>query len=134
MGVKAFADTNVVLYLLSDDARKAECVEALLPSCLIGVQVLNEIANVARRKFGMSWTETNRFLYLVRTLCPPCPLTIETHERARIVAERYGLSFFDALIVAAALLGRCDTLYSEDMQHGLLIDRQLRICNPFRKE
>jgi predicted nucleic acid-binding protein len=47
------------------------------------------------------------------------------------VAERYGLSVYDGLIVAAALLSQCDTLYSEDMQHRLLIDGQLRIHNPF---
>jgi predicted nucleic acid-binding protein len=58
-------------------------------------------------------------------------LTIETHDLGKLIAERYKLSVYDAMIVAAALLGGCDTLYSEDMQDGLLIDNQLRICNPF---
>ena len=49
-----------------------------------------------------------------------------------IAAERYGLSVYDAMIVAAALLGACKTLYSEDMQDGFLIDRYLSIRNPFQ--
>lgn len=49
----------------------------------------------------------------------------------RLVAERYGLKVYDAMIVAAAILTGCEILYSEDMQNGLLIDHQLCICNPF---
>ena len=95
------------------------------------VQVLNETANVARRKLAMSWMEINEVLALIRSICPTAPLTIETHDRGRLVAERYGSSVCDAMIVAAALLGGCETLYSKDMQDGLLIDHQLRICDPF---
>jgi predicted nucleic acid-binding protein len=75
--------------------------------------------------------EINEVLALIRSVCPTAPLTIETHDRGRFVAERYGLSVYDAMIVAAALLGGCETLYSEDMHNGLLIEHQLRICNPF---
>jgi predicted nucleic acid-binding protein len=53
------------------------------------------------------------------------------HERGRLVAQRYGLSVYDAMIVAAALESGCETLFSEDMQNGLLVDQQLRIRNPF---
>ena len=70
-------------------------------------------------------------LALVRSLCPVVPLTIETTDRGRLIAERYGMAVYDAMIVASALLAGCETLYSEDMQNGLVIDRQLRIRNPF---
>jgi predicted nucleic acid-binding protein len=129
---KAFIDTNVLLYLLSADSDKADRAEAILRTGgLISVQVLNEIANVARRKLAMPWPDINEFLALIRSLCPAEPLTLETHDRGRRVAERYGLSVYDAMIVSAALITGCDVLYSEDMQHGLLIDRQLHIHNPF---
>src|SRR5208337_1266291 len=95
------------------------------------VQVLNEMANVARHKLAMSWMEINEVLALIRSVCTTAPLTVETHDRGRLVAERHGLSVYDAMIVSAALLGGCETLYSEDMQNGLSIDHQLRICNPF---
>jgi predicted nucleic acid-binding protein len=129
---KVFIDANILLYLLSADKDKADRAETCLRAGgLISVQVLNEMANVARRKLAMSWMEINEVLALIRSVCPTVPLTIETHDRGMLVAERYGMSVYDAMIVAAALLGGCETLYSEDMQDGLLIDDQLRIRNPF---
>lgn len=129
---KKFIDSNVLLYLLSADAKKADTAEAILRAGgLISVQVLNEIANVALRKLGMSWAENNQFLATVRALCTIESLTVETHDRSLAVAERYGLSVYDSMIVSAALLAGCTTLYSEDMQHELLVDKQLRVVNPF---
>ena len=129
---KTFIDTNVLLYLLSPDAAKADQAEAILRAGgLISVQVLDEMANVARRKLAMTWADIDEVLLLIRSLCPAEPLTIETHDGGRLIAERYGLSVYDSMIVAAALLAGCETLYSEDMQDGLLIDRRLRIRNPF---
>ena len=130
---KAFIDSNILLYLLSADADKANRAEEVVRAGgLISVQVLNEITNVARRKLAMSWVEINEVLALIRSICPTEPLTIETHDRGRLIAERYGLSVYDAMIVAAALLAGCKTLYSEDMQDGLVIEQQLHICNPFQ--
>ena len=129
---KVFIDTNILLYLLSVDNDKADRAEMILRTGgLISVQVLNEMANVARCKLAMSWMEIEEVIALIRSVCPAAPLTVETHDRGRLVAERYGLSVYDAMIVAAALLGGCETLYSEDLQDGLLINHQLRICNPF---
>jgi len=130
--IKAFIDTNILLYLLSEDSDKADRAETIVRAGgTISVQVLNELANVTHRKLAMSWMEINEFLSLIRSLCSTEPLTIETHDMGILIAERYKLSVYDAMIVAAALLGGCETLYSEDMQDGLLIDNQLRICNPF---
>lgn len=129
---KAFIDTNILLYLLSADTEKADRAENILSAGgVISVQVLNEMANVALRKLAMSWTEINEVLMLIRAVCPTEPLTFETHDRGRLVAERYELSVYDSMTVAAALLAGCETLYSEDMQDGLQIDKKLRICNPF---
>ena len=130
---KAFIDSNVILYLLSKDTKKADAAEAVLRAGgLISVQVLNEIANVTLRKIGMSWAETNQFLASIRSLCAVESLTVETHDRGRDVAERYGLSVYDSMIVAAALLAGCTVLYSEDMQDGLVVDKRLRVANPFK--
>ncbi|MBC2771561.1 PIN domain-containing protein [Rhizobium sp. AQ_MP] len=129
-----FVDTNVLLYLASGDDEKADRVEAVLgQGGTISVQVLNEIANVLRRKMGMSWPETYVFLDMTRALLTVEPITQATHETGLRIAERYGLSIYDAMIVAAALLAGCDTLMSEDMQDGLVIDDRLRIVNPFGK-
>ena len=101
---------------------------------MISVQALNEITNVARRKMGMSWTETRAFLSMIRNLLPVQPLTVEIHETGLELAERYGLSTYDAMITASALHAGCDTLWSEDMQHGSVLDDRLRIVNPFRAQ
>jgi predicted nucleic acid-binding protein len=95
------------------------------------VQVLAEITDVARRKMGLAWTETRAFLSMVRNLLPVQPLTVEIHETGRALAERYGLSTWDAMIAASALHADCDTLWSEDMQDGILFDDRLRIVNRF---
>jgi predicted nucleic acid-binding protein len=129
----SFFDTNVVLYLASGDRAKADRAESLIAAGgIISVQVLNEVANVARRKMRLSWDETLAFLSTVRALLPVEKLTIETHETGLVLAERYGFSIYDSMIAAAALLAGCDTLWSEDTQDGMLIDARLRIANPFR--
>ena len=127
-----FFDTNVVLYLLSADAAKADRAEELLAlGGTISVQVLNEFVAVASRKLRMSWVEIHEVLAQIRAVCVVEPLTIETHERAVRIAERYAFSIYDALIVSAALLANCKTLHSEDMKDGQVIERQLTLRNPF---
>jgi predicted nucleic acid-binding protein len=129
---RTFVDTNVVLYLLSADTPKADRAEAVVASgCIVSVQVLNEVANVARRKLKMAWNEIEDVLAVVRAVCEVQPLTVETHDLGRALAERHGLSFYDALIVAAALRAGCSTLYTEDLQHDMRVERKLRIVNPF---
>ena len=131
-GGEDFFDTNVVLYLLSADTAKADRAEELLAlGGTISVQVLNEFVAVASRKLRMSLIEVREVLAQVRAVCAVEPITIETHERALQIAERHGLSIYDALVVSAALLAGCKTLHSEDMQDGQVIERQLTIRNPF---
>ena len=126
-----FIDTNVVLYLL-DDGTKANRAEALLAlGPRISVQVLNEATVNCRQKAGLSWEETGAFLSGIRDLCPVEDLTLQTHEVGRALSERYGFSVYDAMIVAAALIAGCTTLYTEDMHGGLLVEGQLRLVNPF---
>ena len=132
-GGEDFFDTNVVLYLLSADAAKADRAEELLAlGGTISVQVLNEFVAVASRKLRMSWAEIREVLAQVRAVCAVETMTMETHDRALRIAERYGFSIYDALIVSAALLAGCKTLHSEDMKDGQVIERQLTIRNPFR--
>jgi predicted nucleic acid-binding protein len=129
----SFFDTNVLVYIASGDAAKADMAEAAVAGGgVISVQVLNEITNVARRKMQMSWADTHLFLDTLRGLLTVHPLTIETHETGLRLAERYGFSTYDAMIVAGALQAGCDTLWSEDMQHGMALDEGLRIVDPFR--
>ena len=131
-GTDPFFDTNVLLYLLSGDAAKADRAEALAAAGgRISVQVLNEFASVARRKLGMSWPEIKEVLGAIRSVCRVEPLGLDTHDLAVALAERYRLSIYDALILAAATLAGCRIVYTEDLQHGQRIDDQLEIVNPY---
>jgi predicted nucleic acid-binding protein len=129
----SFFDTNILVYIASADAAKADQAEAAIAAGgSISVQVLNELTNVARRKMQMSWTDTHTFLATLRSLLTVHPLTVEIHETGLKLAERYGFSTYDAMIAASALDAGCDTLWSEDMQHGMELDEGLRIIDPFR--
>lgn len=126
-----FADTNVVLYLL-DDGPKAERAEEILgQGPQISVQVLNEAMVNCRRKAGLSWEDTGAFLEGIKSLCPVEELTVQTHQVGCALAEKYQLSVYGAMIVSAALIAGCATLWTEDMHNGLLVEDRLRIVNPF---
>ena len=128
-----FLDSNVLVYAFTDDPRTATARTLLVRGCTIGVQGLNEFVNVARRKLAHSWDEIRAALAVIRDLSPiVVPIDLDTHEAALRLAERYGFAMFDALMVATASKAGCTTLWSEDMQDGMLIDGKLRIANPFR--
>lgn len=130
--MKPFLDTNVLVYAaLSDDPRRPAAERLLMAGGTISVQVLNEFVNVARRKLGWSWPDIETMLALVRSRSRRVlDLSVATHEAAIALARDHRLSFYDALIIAAALEAGCDTLYSEDMQHGREFGG-LTIINPF---
>jgi len=131
-GAESFLDTNVLLYLLSGETDKADRAEELIAGGgVISVQVLNEFASVASRKLGLSWSEIRDVLESVRAVSRTEVLAVETHDRGLALAERYGFSVYDSMIVASALLAGCKTLYSEDLQDGQRLEDQLVVRNPF---
>lgn len=128
-----FLDSNILVYAFTADPRAAPAQALLERGGGVSVQGLNEFANVARGKLGMTWEEVRDALADIRTLCPTIlPMDLETHTEALRLAERYGYAIFDALMIAAALRAGSDTLWSDDMQDGMVIDGRLRIANPFR--
>lgn len=128
----SFLDTNVLVYFAQRERTRFDrAAELLEEGGAINIQVLNEFVNVSRTKFRREWPDIHEALDLIRSLTDVRPLTVDVHERALAVAERYQLHIYDAMIVAAALEAHCATLYTEDMQSGLLVEGRLRIVNPF---
>ena len=129
--MKAFFDTNVLVYKVTADPRKRQADRILRAGGIVSVQVLNEFANVARNKLGHSWdaieTALNQFRLSFESIEP---LTLDTHTAALAIAREHGFSFYDALITASAIEAGCEILYTEDMQHGRTIGA-LTIRNPF---
>lgn len=128
-----FLDTNLLLYLLSGDPLKADRAEELLSaSGVISVQVLNEFASVAARKLKMPIAEIREVLAVIRAVCRVVPVSEQTHDMGLQLAERYRLSIYDSMILAAAQLAGCTLVLSEDMQDGQIFDEGLEVRNPFR--
>jgi predicted nucleic acid-binding protein len=127
-----FFDSNVILYMTDADRGFRDVSRRLIGAGgTVSVQVLNETTSTLRRKLDFSWAEVAEFLAGIRAKCDVVPLSLASHERGLSYAERYRLNIYDAMIVASAVLAGCDTLYSEDMHDGLVIDG-LTIRNPYR--
>ena len=132
MTVRAFADTNIPLYALDVDAEKRKKTLALLRgNPVINVQVVNEFISVATGKMKLARPQSNRLARVMMKRCEVVTMDAAMVKEAIALGERYQLSHWDSLIVAAALRANCDTLYSEVMQHGQLIDGRLTVINPF---
>jgi predicted nucleic acid-binding protein len=131
MSAPDFFDSNTLLYLPSVDAIKSARMAVLLDAGgTVSVQVLNEFATVALRKFGLSIAEVRRALKDIREACTVISLDLATHELGLDIAERYKFSIYDSMLLAAAQRANCTTFFTEDLHHGQMIGG-LTIRNPF---
>ena len=128
-----FVDTNIAIYSIGkDEAKRGVALSILANNPVMSVQVLSETANIMRRKLGF---DANAIASVVDKLSQVCcqlqPLTLDTLHGGLDIAKRYGFSHYDSLIIAAALQADCTILYSEDLQHGQIINERLTVINPF---
>lgn len=140
MSVDTFIDTNILVYQLdTQDARKHVIAEQLIKaglknrSACISFQVVQECLNTALRKAKIKLDHAQAKLWLETVLTPLYRVSssLPLYHRALGLQQRYQFSFYDSLIVAAALESGCTRLLSEDLQHGQVIEKTLRIENPF---
>ena len=134
MKSRVFLDTNLLIYLYSEDeVEKSRIVARLVEEndCIISLQVVNEFANVLIKKFKVSYIgvlEAIKELTIVFTISN---LSISNITNAIQIHHKYKLSYYDSLIVSSAQMEDCTYLYSEDMHNSLIIDEELEIRNPF---
>jgi predicted nucleic acid-binding protein len=129
-----FFDTNILVYLFSvDEKEKRLRAEQLVQreESLISTQVLNEFANVMFRKFSLSISEVDQACRELEFTFRVSVVTPKTIFNAIRLKGRYGFSYFDALMVSSALEEGCHNLYTEDLQHGQVVEDHLKIINPF---
>ncbi|MGH6870586.1 MAG: PIN domain-containing protein [Rhizomicrobium sp.] len=132
MSATDFFDSNVLLYIASGDAAKARRAEDLLSGGgTVSVQVLDEFASVALRKFAMTMVEIREVLTAIRRVCTVRAADLATHDLGLDIAERYKFSVYDSMLVAAALKAGCRTFWTEDLQHGQKV-AGITVQNPFR--
>ena len=140
MAADAFIDTNVLVYQVdSRDARKQAIAERIVRQALvtgnacISFQVVQEWLNTVTRKAAVPLGVPQAQAFLDTVLAPLLAVTasVGLYRRALDLQQRWQFSFYDALIVAAALEAGCKRLISEDLQHGQRVE-SLVIDNPFR--
>ena len=129
---KVFIDSNVVVYAIGQASTKAhQAAPLFVGKPTISTQVLSETANVASRRLGLSVADIRKLIVSLEAMCTVELISLPTVHAALDIRERYGFSWYDSLIVATALEADCQLLYSEDMQHGQVIEGRLRVINPF---
>jgi predicted nucleic acid-binding protein len=142
MSDRYFLDTNVFVYCFDrTDHRKQQIAEKCVGRALkdhlgiVSSQVIQEFFNVATRKFAQPMKPAECRAYLETVFSPLCEIfpSLALYHQALALKEQAGFSFYDALIVAAALEANCRILYSEDLQAGQVIEG-LKIQNPFSKD
>lgn len=127
-----FADTNIVVYAYGVDPAKIAVAEAIVKaSPVISTQVINEFHSIARRKLGLDMATRHRVAIDLLQSCRVIAVDQAIVKAAMRVEARYQLSYWDALILAAALAAGCETLYSEDMQNGQVFEGRLTVRCPF---
>ncbi len=130
-----FIDTNILIYSYSEDegSKKNRAREiAKHPNAIISTQVLKEFANTLNKKFKINWENIESVLAETIMTFPIYVNNPQDIEEACKIADRYQYSFYDSLIIYSALESGCKILYTEDLQHGHLIDNKLKIINPFQ--
>jgi predicted nucleic acid-binding protein len=133
----AFFDTNILVYRVYGTAEQKQNVlrvlQNLSSSAIVSKQVLKEFTNVSiKKKLHKSQEELKLHLSKTTDSFNVSEITLETIFEALDLIEQYHYSFYDSLIIATALENKCNILYSEDMQHGQIIRKKLKIINPFK--
>jgi predicted nucleic acid-binding protein len=132
-----FIDSNIWLYSFIDSYReKYEIAKNLIKSkeekIVLSIQVVNEVCVNLLRKANFDESQIQELIDSFFKRYRFSRFDKDLLKKGSKLRERYSLSFWDSLILSAALLSNCDTIYSEDMQHNQLIENKLRIINPFK--
>lgn len=132
---KAFIDTNVFIYIQrTDEPDKTKIAEDTIDffDCITSTQVLNEVSNILTRKYPSPKEKVKRVISSIQESCTMVTVTNDYPAKALEYHFKYSISYYDALMVIAAIEANCKYLISEDMQDGLIIDKKLQIVNIFK--
>ena len=132
---KAFIDTNVFIYIQrTDEPDKTKISEKTIDSfdCFTSTQALNETCNILTKKYPVPKEKVKRVLHSIQESCTMISVTNDYPDKALDYHSKYSISYYDALMIVAALEANCKYLISEDMQDGLVIDKKLIIVNIYK--
>ena len=125
-------DTNILIYMEGNNVAKRSVSEDLLSFApVIPSQVVTEFLNVTRRLRNISKLQAMNEAAELFADCKIVPIQNSTIDLAIKLIQKYDFQLFDSLVVASTLEADCEILYTEDMQHGLLVNKRLQIINPY---
>jgi predicted nucleic acid-binding protein len=126
-------DTNILVYAFGkqNDKRKHVAKDIISDCNIISLQVINETAYVLLRKFNFDIIEVEKVVRFVNRHFLISDLNMNIFEQTLKIADKYGFSFWDSMIIASALKNQCNILFSEDLNHGQMIESKLTLINPF---
>ena len=137
MNDRVFLDTNIVIYLYSEDEnykRDIACNFVNSSNCITSIQAMNEASNVWLKKYKLDKYEIAKYLDELEAICDDIVLIRrKTIDQALNIKDRYGYSFYDCLMLGAALEANCGIILTEDMKSGQVINDTLKILNPFER-
>lgn len=136
---KIFVDTNIFIYSAVEDhfhldkrKKAVELIQREDVEILISTQVINEFYAILIKN-GISDAKIQERIYEIVENSVLVNVIFKTIQSAWKIRKQYGFSYWDSLIVASALEGNCSSLYTEDLQNGQIIEKKLKIINPFTK-
>ena len=134
MGDNVFIDTNILVYLYSEDEPEKQSVALNIfdhAHCVTSTQVLNEFCAVCLRKLRIPADKVQLSIKEIVEHCKLCYIDLGTIQNALSLHRKYGYTYYDCLILASALENDCALLYSEDLQSNQILENKLKIVNPF---
>jgi predicted nucleic acid-binding protein len=132
MSARVFLDTNILLYIYSESEpiKSAICQTAINNNnCYTSTQALNELSNVCLRKWNMNRSNIENAIDEISSACQVTHITENTIKKALFLHEKYKYSYYDCLMLAAAIESNCEMIFSEDMQNGQIVENTLTIKN-----
>ena len=137
MSGRAFFDTNIFIYLYAENEREKQtvCKEAInkADECITSTQILNEISNVLMKKWQMP-VDSIKTIHrdIIQISDEVVYIKEDTIDKAVDLHYKYGFSYYDCLMLSSALESNCQTIFTEDMSDGQVIENTLTIVNPFK--
>ena len=131
---RVFYDTNTIVYLYDEtEVQKQKTIHQsfALVQPVISTQVLNEMSNIMLKKIKAEISTVDTIIDNLRDFTEIVRVDVAHIKKALVIKEKYKYSYYDSLIIASALEVKCKILYTEDMQHGHLINNELTIVNPY---
>jgi predicted nucleic acid-binding protein len=130
---KTTLDSNILIYAFGkQDDKKKEIAKGIISDCeIVSLQAINETLFVLYAKFKFPVIELETVKNFLVQVFNISEINTSTLSKSLQIMKKYNYSFWDSMMIASALNNQCQTLYSEDMHHGQIIEDKLEIINPF---